>query len=136
MEGIPKELLIGAAGSIIGAVILYLVQTGFQLTKSARESWKLKKELEEKNWKSQNIGQRQGITNAYLFSILRYLFLGNLLWLIPEAINPPAEMLGIDFGFYVTTQVLFNGSAIFCFILGLASILRYQRLRAIDKSIS
>ena len=70
---------------------------------------------------------------GYLFLILKYLFLGNFLWLIPEVIVEPAQAIGIDWEIYVILLVGSKGGALLSFIYGLSRILRYQKLRAFDE---
>jgi hypothetical protein len=134
MEEIPKEIFIGALGSILGVLILYLAQSGIQLTKKARDAAKQKREQELEMWKSMKMGVRQGITNSYLFKILQYLFLGNLLWLAPEVVSAPAQALEFPYAFYLTIIIGFKGSALLSFYYGLGQILRYQKLRLTDEA--
>jgi hypothetical protein len=135
MDQLPREIIIGAIGSILGALIVYLGQSGLQLTKKARERAEAARTKEIDVWKSKKLGIQQGITNYYLFSILRYLFLGNLLWLVPEFVLEPGQMLGMIYHVYyvyVVIVILSRGGALLCFFLGLGRILRYLRLRALD----
>ncbi len=134
MSEIPKEIIIGAIGSILGALIVYFGQSGFQLTKKARERAQETRAKEIDDWKSMKIGIRQGITNFYLFSILRYLFLGNLLWIVPEFVVEPGKMMGMMYEVYFGIVIVGRGGALLCFFLGLGRILRYLRLRSLDKS--
>lgn len=135
MDQLPGEIIIGGIGSILGALIVYLGQSGLQLTKKARERAGEDRTKEVDGWKSKELGIRQNITNYYLFSILRYLFLGNFLWLVPEFVLEPGRMLGMVYRVYdvdVVIVILSRGGALLCFFLGLGRILRYLRLRATD----
>ncbi len=134
MEGLPREIIVGAIGSILGALIYYLGQSGIQLSKTARETALQKRKKEEEEWKTMKMGIRQGITNSYLFSILRYLFLGNLLWLVPEVISEPAKAFGMGWSGYIFLILVSKGGALCCFFLGLGKIMRYQKLRALDEN--
>ncbi len=135
MDQIPEKLVIGAIGSVLGALIVYLGQTGFQITKKARQQSLEAREKETDEWKSMKMGVRQGITNYYLFSILRYLFLGNLLWIVPEFVAEPGQMLGMPYSIYICILVLGRGGALLCFFIGLGRILRYLRLRTLDGTL-
>ena len=134
MAEIPKEIIIGAIGSILGALIVYLGQSGFQLTKKAKEKAQEARLKEMDAWKSMKFGIRQGITNYYLFSILRYLFLGNLLWIVPEFVAEPGQMMGMMYEVYLGILIAGRGGALLCFFLGLGRILRYLRLRSLDET--
>jgi len=79
-----------------------------------------------------HMGIRQGITNSYLFAILRYLFLGNLLLLVPEILEGPLAITGLLWEVWVVVLVVSKGGALVCFFLGLGRILRYLRLRSTD----
>lgn len=134
MWEIPKEVLIGGAGSILGGLVVYIAQSGWRLTKGARQRSQQARHREIDSWKSGSMGIRQGITNQYLFSILRYLSLGNLLWLMPDAAVEPLKMLDVLYEVYVALIIVARIGALLCFFLGLGSILRYLRLRALDVS--
>lgn len=136
MIELTKELIIGAIGSVIGALIVYLGQTGSRITKKTRERARESRLKEKSAWESGNLEIQQSITNHYLFTVLRYLFLGNLLWLVPEFSESPMEMLGIIYEVYLIIVILARGAALLCFFLGIGSILRYLRLRALDESPS
>jgi hypothetical protein len=134
MDQLPREIIIGGIGSILGALIVYFGQSGLQLTKKARQKAGEVRRKEVDAWKSKKLGIRQDITNYYLFSILRYLFLGNFLWLMPEFVLEPGRMLGMIYQIYdvdVVIVILSRGGALLCFFLGLGRILRYLRLRAL-----
>lgn len=136
MEQLPEKLIIGAIGSVLGALIVYLGQVGFQLGKGARERNRHARTRELEAWQSMGAGIRQSITNIYLFAILRYLFLGNLLWLVPEVLEAPAKAMDIYYEIFVGTVVVCKGGALMCFFLGLGRILRYLKLRATDGDIT
>jgi len=129
---IPYELIIGTIGSVLGALTVYLSQSGLRLTKKTRQNILKKREKEIKEWKSMKIGVRQGITNYYLFSILRYLFLGNLLWVLPELVEQ-FQNFGLEYYAYVITILLGRGGALICFFIGLGQIIRYLKLRDLDE---
>lgn len=135
MDQLPEKLIIGAIGSVLGALIVYLGQSGLQLTKKARQKIREAREKEIDEWKSMNMGIRQGITNYYLFSILRYLFLGNLLWIVPELVAEPGQLMGMSYNIYLLLVILGRGGALLSFFLGLGRILRYLRLRALDDAV-
>jgi hypothetical protein len=135
MDQLHREIIIAVIGSLVGALIVYLGQSGLQLTKKGRERAEVDRRKEIDVWKSKKLGILQGITNYYLFSILRYLFLGNLLWLVPEFVLEPVQMLGKIYHVYdvhVVVVILSRGGALLCFYLGLGRILRYLRLRTLD----
>lgn len=115
----------GAIGSVIGAAIVALASRGWKTIsspKASAERWQ--KELEY--WRTGEIGKRQAIANEYLFRILRYLFIGSILWIFPEIVDPFG--LSMLFRLYVRTISLCGG--LFFFFMGLGNILRYAKLRA------
>lgn len=84
-------------------------------------------------WKTNKMGIRQGITNGYLFDILKYILLGNLFLAIPTifmVLDLTSEVGFILYRIFVTV----GGSiALGAFFLGLGRTSRYLRLRAIDR---
>lgn len=134
------NIIVGTIGSVLGGLIVYAGQRGFQVRRAARARAAEERDNEETLWRSLDLGIRQKITNEYLFSILRFLFLGNLLWLIPNLTSGafsvidrakivPNEILQWAWGIIGITAQVF---AVIAFLLGIGRILRYARLRALD----
>lgn len=132
MDPLARDLLVGAIGSVLGALFVFIGSQGWRVTKTARDRRKRLRAREEEQWRTRQIGIRQGISNVYLFDILKYLLLGNLLLAVPTM----ATWLDLtnELGFIVYRLVLSigGGLAFACFFLGLGKASRYMRLRALD----
>ena len=127
-----EHLAVGVAGGLITAVVIFMAQSGWSFSKEVRLKNRKARKEEENAWKTMHLGTRQGITNKYLFSILLYLFLGNLLWLIPEAAVEPIRFIDFLYIPWIVIAILTRTGALFCFTFGLVSIIRYLRLRSLD----
>jgi len=86
-NAITTNLLIGIVSSVIGALLVLVSQYGIRIRKSSKIASAKRRQDELDQWKINELGIRQGITNYYLFKILRYLFLANMLCLVPEFIE-------------------------------------------------
>lgn len=132
MESFAREVFAGAVGSVIGAFLVFLGSQGRHLNRAARRRRRSMRRREQEQWASREIGVRQGITNGYLFEILTYLLLGNLLLAVP-AITTLLGFAGQS-GFIASRIVSTVGGvlALACFFVGLGKTSRYLRLRAVD----
>jgi accessory gene regulator protein AgrB len=132
-----EAIITGVIGSLLGAMIVGISQFGFSFNKKRKEKIKERKQKEENKWIQMEFGIRQGITNQYLFEILKFLFLGNFFWVFPEFIkailssglyNVVPEPQSVDSWISISCTVL---SLVF-FYYGFGKILRYIYLRKLD----
>jgi hypothetical protein len=127
-ENLLRDLLIGITGSVAGAAIVALAAYGrdaFQTARNRSARWK--HEVEE--WRTGQVGRRQAITNEYVFEVLRFLLLGNLLWVFPEIIVPFTWRNSVidELHLWVNSGFLLVG--LLSFYVGLSKTIRYLRLR-------
>ncbi len=138
VESISLNIAIGVISSVIGALFVFAGQYGIRIRKKAVEKNVFVKKKEEQQWKTNDFGIRQGITNKYLFIILRYLFLANMFWLVPEFLVKIYMLSDAFFNIYpyeeisYTIGILLRLSSLVLFFLGLGNILRYMKLRQSD----
>ena len=131
MDQLTREIIVGAVSSLIGAMIVFLGQYGLQIGKKARIKAKEKRNEEINKWKTNDPQYTQEITNHYLFGILRYLFLGNLFWIVPEIVLEPMHVMNVSpIEVSMALTLLTKGSALFVFYLGLGKILKYLRFQS------
>lgn len=136
MDELLINLVFPTISSVVGGLVVYFAQSGIQLRKKSKKDTRLSKADEIEAWKSMDLGIRQGITNNYLFSILRYLFLGNLLWLLPEVLEKPIYFFNFIHEIYIGILVFAKIGALLSFLIGLGYILRYLKLRSFDVSFN
>ena len=126
-EKVIFAIVTGAAGSLFATFIIYVGQTSrdslFELLKRNQIRQK-----EKDAWATREIGIRQGITNHYTFQVLRYLLLGNLFWVVPEAISP--VLRNYELGQLAHMCFLIIGLVFF--LLGTGKALRYLSIRRTD----
>lgn len=132
MESIVRDIVIGAFGSILGALIVFFASYRHGSKKERLKNSVQFDEKERERWKTMHIGIRQGITNEYIFSALWHLFIANMMWVGSEALSPLIGKASQSEGVYY----LLNSTGLFLcllfFFLGLGQIIRYMRLRALD----
>lgn len=85
-----RDIFVGANGSVLGALLVFIGQRGFRWTVLAKTRRAKESETELAKWIDGTVPQRQGITKAYLFAILKSLLLGNI------AISVPGTFLVLD----------------------------------------
>lgn len=129
-NAITTNLLIGIVSSVIGALLVLVSQYGIRIRKSSKIASAKRRQDELDQWKINELGIRQGITNYYLFKILRYLFLANMLWLVPEFIEKVFFLSHyLDLSFYRESYFLIDAicrlSSLAIFFLGLGQIALY-----------
>lgn len=132
-----EAIITGVIGSLLGALIVAISQYGFSFSKKRKEKIKERKLNEESKWVTMKLGIRQGITNQYLFDILKFLFLGNFFWVFPEFIK--AILSSGLYQIVPEPQAIDSWSSIICtifslifFYYGFGKILRYIYLRKLD----
>ena len=60
-----RDLGIATIGAIIGAALIYFVQTGILFTQKSRAAAQTARAQEEKDWHTKDFLTRQTISNAY-----------------------------------------------------------------------
>jgi hypothetical protein len=122
------ELMIGIAGSVIGAVLIYLFSFGFRWTKDSRELRLKIRKKELADWKSGSAVKRQTISNSYLFSVLKFFVIGSILTAIANSINDlePSYLANSNSPDYIQ-GVLDTVAAIF-YLATFAKIIQFTRL--------
>jgi len=135
-EALITNLIIGIIGSVIGAIVIFIGQFGLKIKKKSKEISKKEKEDEELNWELGSLEEKSSITNKYLFIILKYLFLANLLWVIPEFLES-IYYFAIEMNTHITNDTkmiiaivsaIFRIISLILFYLGIGNIARYMRL--------
>ena len=114
----------GLATSIIGGIILAII---FFILRIFGNSVRLKKEARtvriqriERKLRSTTPAERTEASMSLIFNTLKYLFVGLILWILPEAINPLIHFEPI----YMVRLV-----SLICFMLGLKWIYFYNYAR-------
>jgi hypothetical protein len=127
-------------GALIASALIYLAQFSFKQTWL---SWKKIKEnrLEEENdWKTKDFGKRQTITNKYLFLILQFFLLANVLWLIPNFFDFIPSYANGEYSFTLKNPLMFlltittsscYSLAFLSYLIGIGKIMRYLKLRSL-----
>lgn len=140
MENLGTALAIGAVGSLIGSVITAFGSYGLRFTRETIETAKGRFQAETDTFHNGGFIGRTAITNDYLFSALRYLFAGNLFWILPEfvdaALTTTIETVGVDeldteqvrSGFWILSLFL-KGIGVLLFYFGLGQIARWIRIK-------
>jgi len=127
MEGWVRDLVIAVAGALIGAVLLYLFSIGFQWTAKSRGIRRRQRDSDIVDWKSGDAVKRQRIFNAYLFSVLKFFIIGNILIGVATAFSDlePNEP-GISNFDYITA--LMDAVGVVFYVATLGEILRFTKL--------
>jgi hypothetical protein len=124
-----RDLVIGTAGSIIGAILLFLSTVGFRLTTVARDKLKQQREQEIRTWETGDSSTRQNITNDYLFAILKHMLLANMFWVLGEGLPDIVAVSVRSEGLYLFLFAFGRALSLFFFILGLGKALRYMKIK-------
>jgi hypothetical protein len=124
----PKDLAIAVAGALIGSMLLYLFQVGFQWSANARKSTKQRRESDLADWKSGDPAKQQRVFNVYLFSVLKSFIIGNILIGTADFISY-TEPNGLK-GLYVYdyAAIVLTALGVGFFIATLAEILQFTKL--------
>lgn len=133
MDFLSDRLFPSMVSSLLTALIIMLWKNGWRFTQGKREKEAKRRNLEEAAWVSNERGARIHITNHYLFSILRFLFLGNLIWLFPGMLNNILVSFGGDGLIFGVTGLVFHILALAFLYLGIGQILRYQKVRSLSE---
>ena len=132
MADLVRELTIGAAGSVIGAAIVYFASTAANLTKSAKAEAQTKRKLEEELWKTRKIQVRMEITNFYLFEVLKSFLLGSILTVVPGIASLAATNIWGAYANFIVFSGLTAIGLVYYFI-GLGRVVRYLAIRRSDE---
>jgi hypothetical protein len=102
MDSLARDLAIGIAGAVIGAVLLNFFSFGFRWGKESRAARQRHRDEEIADWKSGDAAKRQKIFNHYLFAVLRVFMLGNVLIGVGNVIGDlnagkPETLGGLDY---------------------------------------
>ena len=130
MENLSSYIYGGIIGAIISIVINFVITYRYSKQKDKLKKESTAQEREYKLWKSMHLGVRQGITNEYIFSVLMYLFIGNIIWIGTEIISPLIGSSSHEFYLLLNSFGLAIG--VVFFLLGFGRIKRYIKLRALD----
>lgn len=131
MADLVRELTVGAAGSVIGAAIVYFASSAAGIGKSARQQLEEKRKLEIDLWKTRKIQVRMEITNYYLFEVLKAFLFGSILTIIPSIGAMAISHYGDD-NIYLILAGLTAIGLVYYFI-GLGHVLRYLAIRRSDE---
>lgn len=141
MENLGYTLAVGALGSVLGAVIVAFGKNGWHFTLRSLRETRQRFNQEREGYTNASIQEQTKITNDYLFSALRFLFVANLTWILPDFIDA-ALNTSILSGASLDTQevwtgfwyasVFFKGSGVLFFYFGLGRIVRYVRISRKD----
>jgi hypothetical protein len=132
MNEMTTNFIIGIASSVTGALIVYIASYSTNLTKKSRQASREKALKEKELWLTQDLGIRQGITNKYLFDILKYLLLGSIIGALGTMI---AIIDSTGPSGFLVYRVLLTSIGILSFIvyfIGLGKVVKYMRLRKMD----
>jgi hypothetical protein len=81
-------VVVGVVSSLATALLIFIGNRGFELTSASRAQAKEKRRAEEEQWRTGQQAEKQEITNRYLFTILRFFFLGSLFASSPALLSP------------------------------------------------
>jgi hypothetical protein len=129
MDSIARDLAIAIAGAIIGSLLIFVFSFGFRWTKQSRESRRRERESERKDWLSNDPSKRQRITNAYLFSVLKFFVMGSILIGVSSAISdlvPNDCKSGLESTDYIMEG--FDIAAVISYLATFSKIWQYMRL--------
>jgi hypothetical protein len=126
MEGLGRDLMVGVAGSVIGAVLISL----FSFT---RATWRVARDREVSDWKSGDQLKRQRIFNFYLFSVLKYFIIGSILIGVASAISDLDSTTKFDpltnLDYLIATL---DGAGVLFYLATFSRILRFTKLLKFD----
>lgn len=129
MESLTKDLAVAIVGAVIGAALVYLFSIGFRVTKESGEVRRAMRAKENDEWQSGDALKRQRIFNSYLFSVLRYFIVGNILIALATTmgdldVRPQSAPLTILDYVYAT----FDMAGVLFYLVTFSQILRFTKL--------
>lgn len=132
MEGILRDIIFGAIGSVLGGLFVFVsmarVETRIPILATAAKT----RRREEDLWLSMKLGVRQAITNEYIFAILWCLFIANMLWVLTEMFSPFISRIDSHGTLYVVVNSIGLILSLIFFFRGLSRIGCYLQLRSLD----
>ncbi|MGF6533723.1 hypothetical protein P3T20_004527 [Paraburkholderia sp. GAS206C] len=131
MGDLVRELTVGAAGSVIGAAVVYFASSAASIGKSARREAAEKRKLEIDLWKTRKIQVRMEITNNYLFEVLKAFLFGSILTIIPSIGAMAISQYNVGGIYFVLAGLTAIG--LFYYFIGLGHVLRYLAIRRSDE---
>ena len=131
MEGIPewqRDVLINLACTLLGAVLLYVISEGKNLTKAAQK--RARKSFVEKvaQFKESDPMGKQVITFDYYFSAFRIYIIGNIFW-VAQGSAYLLEITGSSAVAYIVSLVA-TILGMICFFVAMARLMRLQKIKA------
>lgn len=115
-----KDLVVGAAGSILGAIIISIFGFGWKTSQATRRANQSRWQLEEEEWKKSASLARIEISYRNIFLILKNFVLGSVLTNMSFLI----ESFGVPGIFLIAPGTCF-------FILSLIRIVKFAKLMQI-----
>ena len=131
-ERLFRDLIVGSAGSIIAAIVIFLSTYGFRFSAAARNKLKQQREQEVEGWRSGDTSVRQSITNDYLFTILKHMLIANMFWVLGEGLPEVVAVPLRSDRLYLVLFAFGRGLSLLFFFLGLSKVLRYVRIKNSD----
>jgi hypothetical protein len=129
MQGLTRDLVVGIAGSVIGAAVVAIFSFGLRFTKASRESWRQFAEKETLDWRSGDSAKRQHISNSYLFSVLKFFIIGSILTGVSSSIGDLSvvdKTVPLGATDYISASLDIGG--VVFYLATFAKILRFTRL--------
>ncbi len=133
MERFTHEIIIGVVGSVVGAFLVYVGSYGLKLTSTARKRLREERLAEQQTWSEGDPSVRQNITNYYLFTVLKHLFLANLFWVAGEIGSYQLSTQLDSATIYNYLNTGFGALSLIFFYLGLGTTLRFIKLTRLGK---
>lgn len=122
-----QGVITSVVATILCAIAVYLFRTFSTQTRDAlkRRHEKREKVMSKLEYQmaSPDATARSDANQYFTFSVLRYLFLGNILWILPEAID-------VIFPYFGPYLYLVRAIGLVCFALGLRWIYLYFKLKS------
>lgn len=137
MNNIGENLTIGVIGSVIGAILFALGQIGWRFSCESLSAARNRLKEERDIFLKGDDKTKNRITNEYLFSILKYLFIANFFWILHEfaeaALTTTVHAVRyLDkeemwFGYWIF-NLMSKGVGVLLFYFGAGKIFRYYRM--------
>lgn len=127
-NGLSRDFAVGISSALIGALIVSLLSLGFRWTRESGATRRKLREAEKEDWKSGDPIKRQRIFNTYLFAVLKFFILAEIVSAIasPAVDLEPGGLRSLTNTDYAAA-VLDAISALF-YIATLAKVLQFTRL--------
>jgi hypothetical protein len=124
MQTAIRDLIIAAAGAVVGAVLINVLS---QWTTRSRETRRQRTERELAEWQSADPLKRQRLFNAYLFSVLKFFIIGSILTVIGNVMSDlEPNQPGLSNFNYIDAVI--DGAAALFYFATLVEILDFTKL--------